>query len=456
MRAMYLPMRMAGWRLSFMIDDALTLWRRMVDACLGASVFVRILCSLGCHLSLRKCRLGPNPAVRYEGMMLDLAQGAVLIPADKLQGFDDLVHSLITSDHFSRRQLARLAGLLVSFQCAVPLGRLFTHTLFGALTGVCDWDSLFTPSAELREFLAWLREYVPAHNGRRWWSRSAAAVLVSDASATGAGGAAVVTTAPTVRVSLAAELPRELHLQSSGCREVGAMVQLVDTLLSIPAWRDHLQHGRLHILSDSQVAVRDVQNMRGPEPIYQQVRLLYERLAAHDIDLTIEWRPREDPRLQYADHLSKCEDVGDWAVAPPVFAHLLSVLGCPAPSVDWFAAPWSAKAPRFYTRFPVAGAAGADAFDACWLLEPGQLGLICPPHTIISRVLAKVIADRASCILILPAWWAVWSGQLQLLPVKAKHKLPGTCLLWGPRAPPPDRRCAALSAGLWAYLVQYE
>lgn len=233
------------------------------------------------------------------------------------------------------------------------------------------------------------------------------------------------------------------------------MVQLLDTLLQDPPWATALTHGAIKIITDSQVAARDVARMHGAAPVFAQVLDLYTLAASHDVELQVEWRPREHPLLQHADALSKAYDAGDWSIAPTALERALRQLHCPAPSVDWFAAPWNARAPRFVSRFAAPGAWRVDAFDHCWRLPQNQLALICPPHTIIPRVLAKLEADRADCILILPAWFAAWNGTLPLLPIARQCSILATAIQWGPFAPPPSERCAALQAGLRAYLVLF-
>ena len=455
MQAVYLPLRQAGWRLSFMIDDCITLWRARVECWLGTSIFVRLLCCLGAHFSLPKCLLGPRASVRYQGMLLHLTPGTVAIPPEKLLLFDRLVESILSSPSTTPRKLASLAGLLVSFHVAVPLGPLFTQHLFSMLASPNpdNWDAQLSLDGASSALLRWLRAHMPANNGKRWWRRNPSVVLVTDASARGAGGAAA---APLqVCVSLQAQLPQSVVMHSSGCREVAAMVTLLASLIASPTWLPHLRHGCLKIITDSQVAAADVSRMRGSPPILQQVCQLYSLAAPHDVELQVEWRPREHPLLQYADYLSKCTDPGDWGLSPQTFADMLAELGCPAPSVDWFAAPWNAKAPRFVARYLMPGACGVNAFDYCWQLPAGQLSLVCPPQTIIPRVLAKLEADRASCILILPAWLHMWHGQLGLLPVLRACAIPGSAIAWGPRAPQPAMRASALMAGLRAYLVHF-
>jgi hypothetical protein len=124
MQAAYLPLRRAGWRLSFMIDDCITLWRARVEGWLGTSVFVRVLCCLGAYFGLPKCLLGPHSSVRYQSMLLHLDSGTVAIPPEKLQLFDRLVESTLASPSTTPRKLASLAGLLASFHVAIPLGPL--------------------------------------------------------------------------------------------------------------------------------------------------------------------------------------------------------------------------------------------------------------------------------------------------------------------------------------------
>ena len=234
------------------------------------------------------------------------------------------------------------------------------------------------------------------------------------------------------------------------------MASLLGSLLAVPAWRTHLEHGCLKLLTDSKVAASDVARMCSPAaPIHQQLLALYALAAAHDIEIQVEWRPREHPLLQCADSMSKVTDVADWGLSPAAFSAVVAQLGCPAPRFDWFAAPWNAKAAAFASRVLMPGAALVNAFDHCWQLPGGGLSLICPPPSVIPRVLSKLEADRASCILILPAWLHAWHGQLGLLPIDRSCSVPGTLIEWGPRAPSPPHRSAALHAGLRAYLVRF-
>jgi hypothetical protein len=74
---------------------------------------------------------------------------------------------------------------------------------------------------------------------------------------------------------------------------------------------------------------------------------------------------------------------------------------------------------------------------------------------LVSRVLDKVLQDKATCVLILPAWYKGWHGLLKLLPVQADSRLPASVVEWGDRAPQVGYRSTAMLAGLRAYKVVF-
>lgn len=76
----------------------------------------------------------------------------------------------------------------------------------------------------------------------------------------------------------------------------------------------------MKVLTDNQGLASDVQRMHGTTSVFQHILPLYELAAQHDIELQVEWRPREHQLLQYADMHSKLVDVADLAVSPAAFA----------------------------------------------------------------------------------------------------------------------------------------
>lgn len=452
MTVAYLPMRRQGVRFSFMIDDRIGLAATRAACWLQILVTVRVLCALGFHLGLAKCVLWPCQRLKYLGMMLALDSMQCMVPEQKLQKFVQAVQEAAGADVITPRLLARVAGMLVSFAAAVPLGRLYTRQLFWALSGKTSWDQALPVGAELRQHLLWLAAYVPAHNGQRWFKRRPGVVLVSDASVQGVGGFAV--TVAGTQVTLQSQLPEQLFVASSTCREAAGMCSLLQALLLHPEWQSRLVHRTVKILTDNQGVAADMQNMRGCHSVFTHVSCMYELAAAHDLELVVEWRPRECDALQYADMHSKFVDVGDWGVTQAAYNSMCDQWQV-QPAVDWFARPWSAKCGVFYCQFLMPGAAGVNAFDHCWALPNGQFSYICPPQMLVAKVLSKVLQDKASCVLVLPAWYKAWHGLLKLLPVQADSRLPASVVEWGDRSPQAEQRSSALLAGLRAYKVVF-
>lgn len=446
----YMPLRRQGCRFSFMIDDRIGLASTRQACWLDIFVTVRIVCALGFHLGLAKCVLWPCQHLKYLGMLLALDTLQCSVPGQKLERFVREVDDAMRMDVITARQLARIAGMLVSFAMAVPLGKLYTRQLFWALSGKTTWDQALPVGIDLRQHLSWLRLYVPTHNGQRWFQRRPDVVLVTDAAVKGVGGLAATRTG--VQVTLQSQLPEQLFLASSTCREAAGMCSLLEMLLQHPEWGPRLEHRTVKVLTDNKGVAADMQSMRGCPSVFRFVKQMYELAAAHDLELLVEWRPRECDLLQYADLHSKLVDVGDWGLAPASYRDLCQQWHL-HPVIDWFARPWSARCEVFYSRFLMPGAAGVDAFDHCWRLPGGQVSYICPPQMLVARVLQKVLDDHASCLLILPAWYKSWHSLLQLLPVQMEQRLPASVVVWGDRAPEPHQRSRALLAGLRAYKV---
>jgi hypothetical protein len=452
MTVAYMPLRREGCRLSYMIDDRIGLAATRTACWLQILITVRVVCALGFHLGLAKCVLWPCRRLRYLGMLLALDSMQCMVPEQKLQRFVQAVQDAGRADIITPRLLARVAGMLVSFAAAVPLGKLYTRQLFWALSGKTSWDQALPVGAELRQHLWWLASYVPAHNGQHWFKRRPGVVVVSDASVKGVGG--FVASVAGTQVTLQSQLPEQLFVASSTCREAAGMHSLLQALLLNPDWRSRLEHRTVRILTDNQGVAADMQKTRGCHSVFTYVAQMYQLAAAHDVELIVEWRPRECDALQYADLHSKFVDVGDWGVAQAAYVSLCEQWQV-QPVVDWFARPWSAKCDVFYCQFLMPGAAGVNVFDHCWALPDGRFSYICPPQMLVAKVLSKVLEDRVTCVLILPAWYKAWHGLLKLLPVQAESRLPASVVQWGDRAPEAGQRSSALMAGLRAYKVVF-
>lgn len=104
------PLRDAGLRLSFLIDDLFLAAESRGKAQWLARALVELLVSLGFTLSLSKCQLEPKQRVRFLGLEVDSRRLAYVVPADKVEALRSLVGSLERKAGVTARETAQLAG----------------------------------------------------------------------------------------------------------------------------------------------------------------------------------------------------------------------------------------------------------------------------------------------------------------------------------------------------------
>ena len=149
---------------------------------------------------------------------------------------------------------------------------------------------------------------------------------------------------------------------------------------------------------DNAAAVR-ILDFGSSKPHLQQIAYRIDQVCwCYNIRLFPVWIPRGQNRQ--ADVLSKRSGAGDdWQLHPRWFHYLDSLWG--PHTVDRFADNLNAHLPVFNSDRLCVGTAGVDAFSFSWT---GQNNWLCPPVSLILRVLDKVKADKAVATLVVP-WW---------------------------------------------------
>jgi ubiquinone biosynthesis protein UbiJ len=62
------------------------------------------------------------------------------VPADKVQYILSAINEVLLADKATNRQLASIAGMLMSISAAVHMAPLYTRTLYHALDSSTGWD----------------------------------------------------------------------------------------------------------------------------------------------------------------------------------------------------------------------------------------------------------------------------------------------------------------------------
>ena len=122
----------------------------------------------------------------------------------------------------------------------------------------------------------------------------------------------------------------------------------------------------------------------------------------------MQWRSRNDPRLQLADEFSRPDfDLDDWGIDQISFELIQTRLGCC--EVDLFATDANARLPKFFSSLPSLTAQGVNAFSADW--SAFQLSFACPPPKLVKAVIRQAVMQEATVVLVIPRWRSLsaWS-----------------------------------------------
>ena len=460
----YRPLREAGLRMVFLIDDQMSLQKGKERTRAQCGAMCRLLAALGWTLSVSKCQLEPARTAKFLGLIVDLAQRSFRVPEDKRQALMALVGELSSAKIVSDRRIACLAGKVMALSPALDLAPLLARGMMKAMQGQQKWDELYATPASFKADMSLLLDLMEARaEGGRSWSLSSTVIqAVGDASETALAaffpngeldGRIVIPFTQAQREAVAA------HQWSSTARELSVLPKLLAT---IEEQRPGLLRGaRLQYATDSQPAMVDLMRMKGNEntfPLVREVRLLAARMGA---DLDVIWRPREHKLQQQADDDSKVVDKGDWSLHPEVFQLVCThpVLGGRMITVDLFASPTNSVAPTFFSLFWGPGCKGVDAFAQSWASTVGRahngLAFVNGPFNQMDAILRKLLVERVDAIVISPDWPRPWAALWAQLPVRARMRLPHREDLFVPGSlvPANQRRPKAPRYRVWAYYV---
>jgi len=173
--------------------------------------------------------------------------------------------------------------------------------------------------------------------------------------------------------------------------------ELIAILYSLEAFGETLYNSKIKWFTDNQSSARIVEVGSMKMNLHLLAYKIFSHCLEHNIDLYIEWIPRE--MNTQADFISKIRDCDDWQITCDLF-HELDQLWGPH-TLDCFASFYNAKTSRFFSRFWNPGCAGVDAFYHSW---QGENCLIVPPVNIVTQVLNYMNTQNTVGTLIVPAW----------------------------------------------------
>ena len=194
MGAVWQPLREKALMLMSYIDDSLHWQHLFAKALFVLEQLLRLLSALAITLSIPKCQLWPRQSAAVLGKLLDTVGMEVSLPPAKVADFKQLAAQLLQEPSPSKRDAARVAGKIISFEPAVQLGRLYVRSLFAIMKGITGWDDKLLDLPSLRDELRFWIGAIDRLNGSSWVAPALAVTIHVDTSALGMG--AVVESGP--------------------------------------------------------------------------------------------------------------------------------------------------------------------------------------------------------------------------------------------------------------------
>ena len=187
MQEVYKPLRLHGQCLTFLIDDALFAAATRAQCMYRVKTVVLLLTALGFYLSWDKCTFTPVQQGKFLGLIVNSKSSEFGVPEDKSRYIQSGITAVLQQQSATPRQLASIAGMLLSIAPAVHMAPLYTRTLYQAMRSAQGWDARVDSIQLACEDLEYWQHSLAGSNSKSWVKRDKVVHMSGDASQFGYG-----------------------------------------------------------------------------------------------------------------------------------------------------------------------------------------------------------------------------------------------------------------------------
>ena len=384
--------RRQGIRCQMYMDDGSGGHETFEGAAEVARIMKRDLEKAGFLAHPEKCKWIPSQAVQLLGMELDFKSGTVKAAEKRVIKLQKCLKMLQKCQGASAREIARVAGYLLSMSIALgPVCRLRTRAFYRFIEARTTWSAFCEFTDDVREELEfWSSTFGIIHGQPMWKAVPVKAVLTwSDASDTGWGGFCLSKGLEVAR----GDWPESVlnAKMSSTWRELRGTALVLESLASVIAGSTCVHR------SDNQAAVHIITFGSRRKHLQAEALEIHRICMQYGVQITAEWVPREENEL--ADFYSKVVDVDDWQVNPEIFRVLDERWG--PHTLDCFASHKTKQLPRYCSKWWNPGCTAVDAFTLSW---EGENVWLTPPVHLIAKTWKMLEYFQCHGTIVLPKW----------------------------------------------------
>lgn len=392
-----------GIRFSIYIDDGRILTKSAEEAERVRLLVYELVQNAGWHVNWSKSdKTGESSQVKkYLGFSIDTRSMTVSYPENKWNDLRQFILNALEKPTIEAKILAKLLGrvvaLLPSHGTSVRIctrsgyGLLDQHVRLRGWQGSLDWTA--EAKSELQFFVLHAKNFdgAPISSSLSDITIQATDTFVSDAS----GFKAAVKWLEGEHAGSVATFPFNTSecLTSSGERELLAMHRLFKTA----TFQHQFQRANFLWLTDSTNVVAFVTKGSPKFSIQEKVFDIFVTLTRLGCSITPVHLSRLDERIQQVDHLSKVLDTDNWSIDKTSFMLLDQEFHF---EMDLFADNCNRKVPVFASKYFHDEAVAVDAFSIPWV----GMAWLCPPTSLIPRVIKRIRNSHCEGVLIIPNW----------------------------------------------------
>ena len=399
MRTPIVKWRCSGLRSYIHIDDGLNIAGNKKDCQEAAEMVKKDLEELGLVTSPEKCCWTPVQSFTWCGFDWDLQKFRVSVTAEKKERIRSMAKEFMKKETVTAKEMAALSGLIIS--CAPAIGRSARFYTRSAVRWVQDkvdeegWGVQGELPSRVREELSFWLERLEEFSSQS--IRKSASILeyyvCSDSGKYYVGGRVAKKGQEIESKRFQQPLEDWETEESSAYRELRSM-EIGLTLVGPEARGCTMRYG-----NDNYSAVKTCMYGSTKQSCHDVARRILSLCEYYDISLEVVWRRRNTEEIVLCDKLSKTFDLGEIRLEMKSFLDIEMEFG--PWEVDWFASAWSARLPKFASRFWTVGATYTDAFTQDWRRVEGFFH---PSLDLLAVCVEKIRAEGAKGVLVMPDW----------------------------------------------------
>lgn len=393
------------------LDDILIIGQTETECMNSTKITVNLLEQLGFMLNLKKSSLKPQQSIKFLGFVYDTLTMTISLPYEKIKNIKRCIQEFLKKKGCTIRDLARLIGRLVAACPATRYGFIHTKSLEKIKHSSLrrkhkNYNKKIIIPQSVRYELKWWQRNIG--NGQSIKPENFALEIFSDASKIAWGAYCLGQKCH----GFWDHSEQDMHIN---------FLEIRAAFYALKCFAKVESNVRILLRIDNQTAISCIN--RGGSVKFQSLNQatveLWQWCEAKGISVFAAYIASTEN--VEADEQSRSVTINtEYEIDNRSFQLIVQMFG--SPEIDLFATRINAKCKKYISWFPDPDCFSVDAFTIKW----NQFYFYAfPPFSIITKVIEKIIQDKATGILVVPHWPSQpWYPVFKKLLIQSPLKFP--------------------------------